>query len=175
MQQEADEETNVSSTKRNPNVIGEQVQGTDISEHENTAQRGLIGQTIILARLVELGKEVLLPWGDHRRYDIAYYEPAERDHPARLVRIQCKVGWFYDDGAEIEFSTMSVLVKPGKGHVRRGYRGEIEYFAVYCPNNRKTYLIPVDDVPDGSKAKMRLKSAKNNQQQGILWAKDYEI
>jgi len=142
---------------------------------ENTAQRGLIGQTIILARLVELGKEVLLPWGDHRRYDIACYEPGDTFEAARLVRIQCKVGWFYDDGAGIEFSTMSVLVKPGKRHVRRGYRGEIEYFAVYCPDTGGVYLVPVDDVPDGSKARLRLKRTRNNQQQGILWAKDYEL
>ena len=137
-----------------------------IGNKENTAQRGLVGQTIILAKLVELGKEVLLPWGDHRRYDIAYYEPGDAFKAARLVRIQCKVGWFYDDEAGIEFSTMSVLVKPGKGHVRRGYRGEIEYFAVYCPDNGKIYLVPVDNVPDGSKAKLRLKRTKNNQQQG---------
>jgi PD-(D/E)XK endonuclease len=93
---------------------------------ENTAQRGLVGQTIILARLVELGKEVLLPWGDHRRYDIAYCEQGDAFRVARLVRIQCKLGWFYDEGAGIEFSTMSILVKPGKGHIRRGYRGDIE-------------------------------------------------
>lgn len=147
-----------------------------VSENrENTAQRGLIGQTIILARLVELGKEVLLPWGDHRRYDIAYYEAGDVRNNARLVRVQCKVGWLYDDGAGVEFNTMSVLVKPGKGHVRRGYRGEIEYFAVYCPDNGKIYFIPVDEVPDGSKARLRLKETRNNQQQGILWAKKYEL
>ncbi len=146
-----------------------------IGNKENTAQRGLVGQTIILAKLVEMGKEVLLPWGDHRRYDIAYYEPGDAFKAARLVRIQCKVGWFYDDEAGIEFSTISVLVKPGKGHVLGGYRGEIEYFAVYCPDNGKIYLIPEDNVPDGSKAKLRLKRTKNNQQQGILWAKDYEL
>lgn len=142
---------------------------------ENTARRGLIGQTIILAKLVELGKEVLLPWGDHLRYDVAYYEAGNAPDAGKLIRVQCKVGWFYDDGAGIEFSTMSVLVKPGRGHIRRGYRGEIEYFAVYCPENRKVYLVPVEDVPDCSKARLRLKTTKNNQQQGILWAKGYEI
>ncbi len=134
-----------------------------------------MGQTIILAKLVALGKGVLLPWGDHRRYDIAYYEAGDTLKAARLVRVQCKLGWLYDDGAGIEFSTMSVLVKPGKGHVRRGYRGEIEYFAVYCPDNTKIYFVPVNDVPDGSKARLRLMQTKNNQQQGILWAKNYEI
>jgi hypothetical protein len=70
---------------------------------------------------------------------------------------------------------MSVLVKPGSGHIRRGYRGDVEYFAVYCPDNGKIYFVPVNDVPDGSKAKLRLRLPKNNQQQGILWAKCYEL
>jgi hypothetical protein len=142
---------------------------------ENTAHRGLVGQTIILAKLVELGKEILLPWGDHRRYDLAYYESSDTSDVGKLIRVQCKVGWFYDDGAGVEFSTMSVLVKPGRGHIRRVYRGEIEYFAVYCPDNGKIYFNPVEDVPDGSKARLRLKTTKNNQQQGILWAKNYEL
>ncbi len=148
---------------------------TSFRDGENTAHRGLVGQTIILAKLVELGKEILLPWGDHRRYDIAYYESSDASDVGKLIRVQCKVGWFYDDGAGVEFSTMSVLVKPGRSHIRRGYRGEIEYFAVYCPDNGKIYFIPVEDVPDGSKARLRLKITKNNQQQGILWAKDYEL
>ena len=76
-----------------------------------------------------MGKEVLLLWGDHRRYDLAYYESEDgMSQVGKLVRVQCKVGWLYDNGAGVEFSTMSVLVKPGKQHVRRGYRGEIEFF-----------------------------------------------
>src|ERR1700675_514231 len=117
MQQESDEFTEVLTAKHHSNAMGGGAQGMMLAKlKENTAQRGLVGQTIVLARLVELGKEVLLPWGDHRRYDIAYYEPADSANAARLVRVQCKVGWFYDDVAGIEFSTMSVLVKPGKGH-----------------------------------------------------------
>lgn len=146
-----------------------------IRNEENTAHRGLVGHTMILAKLVELGKEVLLPWGDHLRYDLAYYETDDTTGIGKLIRVQCKVGWFYDDGAGIEFNTMSVLVKPGRGHIRRGYRGDVEYFAVYCPDNGKIYFVPVNDVPDGSKAKLRLRLPKNNQQQGILWAKCYEL
>jgi hypothetical protein len=89
-----------------------------VDKGDNTAQRGLVAQTIILARLVELGREVLLPWGDHRRYDLAYYErDANEPMIGKLVRVQCKLGWLYNDESGVEFSTMSVLVKPGGHHV----------------------------------------------------------
>ena len=39
---------------------------------ENTVSKGLVGHTAILNALVANGKEVLIPWGDHRRYDLAY-------------------------------------------------------------------------------------------------------
>ena len=37
---------------------------------ENTANKGLVGHTAVLNALVAAGKEVLIPWGDHRRYDL---------------------------------------------------------------------------------------------------------
>jgi PD-(D/E)XK nuclease superfamily protein len=49
-------------------------------EVKNTAQRGLEGQTAVLHKLVQLGYEVLLPWGDHLGYDLAYYVATEERH-----------------------------------------------------------------------------------------------
>jgi hypothetical protein len=46
---------------------------------------------------------------------------------------------------------------------------------VYSSELGKVYLIPVEDVPIGSKARLRVDAAKNHQQKGIKWAKDYEI
>ena len=36
----------------------------------DTSQQGLISQTAVLNRLVQLGFEVLLPWADHLGYDL---------------------------------------------------------------------------------------------------------
>lgn len=38
----------------------------------DTSQTGLVSQTAVLNRLVQLGFEVLLPWADHLGYDLAY-------------------------------------------------------------------------------------------------------
>lgn len=35
-------------------------------------------------------------------------------------------------------------------------------------------MFPVEIVPEGQ-AYLRLKKAKNNQEKGIIWAKDYEM
>lgn len=70
---------------------------------DNTASKGLTTQTIILAALVKKGYEVLLPWGDHRRYDLAYIESGIWFKGAQLVRVQCKTGWLYGDGDGLSF------------------------------------------------------------------------
>jgi hypothetical protein len=59
--------------------------------------------------------------------------------------------------------------------VRKGYVGEAEIFAVYIPDMEKIYLIPVDMVSIGSKAMLRLKKTRNNQEKGIQWARDFEL
>ncbi len=39
---------------------------------KNTAGRGLEAHTAILYALVAKGEEVLIPWADHLRYDLAF-------------------------------------------------------------------------------------------------------
>src|SRR5260370_18848622 len=49
---------------------------------KDTSQQGLISQTAILNRLVQLGFEVVLPWADHLGYDMAYYIVEEHRNSA---------------------------------------------------------------------------------------------
>ena len=74
---------------------------------DETARRGLAAHLAVAQRLVELGYEVLEPFGDHLRYDLAYYQPEERrllsKIPAELVRIQCKTGRLLE-GRSISFN-----------------------------------------------------------------------
>jgi hypothetical protein len=51
----------------------------------------------------------------------------------------------------------------------------LRLFGVYSPETGKVYLIPVEDVPMGSKGLLRLQPTKNNQQKGVKWAHMYEI
>lgn len=143
-----------------------------------TSKRGLEAHTAILHALVARGEEVLLPWADHLRYDLAFvrYEgglPSTKE--PRLYRVQCKAARLTDDGSCIAFNGYNIVPgENGRRAKRKGYRGEAEYFGVYSPDTGKCYLIPVDDVPI-TNVKLRLTKSRNNQEKGIRWAKDFEI
>ena len=135
----------------------------------NTSRKGEITESMILARLVQLGYECLIPWGHDHRYDIAI------DDDGKLVRIQCKTAHYNEKQGCLEFNTAITYARVGgKPHIRKGYKGEADYLAVYSPDTGKVYLVLVDDVPI-TEAKLRLNPSKNNQQKGVRWAKDYEI
>jgi len=145
---------------------------------ENTANKGLIGHTAVLNALVAAGKEVLLPWGDHRRYDLAYIEPGEliMNSEPRLIRVQCKVARISPNGGYITFNPYSVMPgEKGRRSVKKGYEGDAEMFGIYSLYTGKVYLVPVREVPSGGDVNLRLIKAKNNQEKGIHWARDYEL
>jgi hypothetical protein len=145
---------------------------------ENTANKGLVGHTAILNALVAAGKEVLIPWGDHRRYDLAYIEVGEliKNGEPRLIRVQCKVARISPDGGYITFNAYSVMPgEKGRRSVKKGYEGDAEMFGIYSPDTGKIYLVPVSEVPSGENINLRLLNAKNNQWKKIRWAKNYEL
>jgi len=138
----------------------------------NKKALGERSQAIIIFKLLEAGYNVLTPYGDNTRYDLVI-EDADR----QFWRVQCKTGWIEDDGALIEFATASSYyhTRAGRtGYGRRDYRGQIEYFAVYCPEMKKVYLVPIDHVGTAN-AKLRLVPTKNKQEKNVRWAKDYEL
>jgi len=150
----------------------------------NTTKNGLISQTAVLNRLVQLGYEVLLPWSPDSGYDLAYYVEKEEHHfgffihtESQLVRVQCKTAWLVKDGAALMFNTSTVST--GGADVwkkkKSGYRNRADWFGVYSLNTGKVYMISVWDAPDASDMILRLTPPKNNQSRGVKWAKDYEL
>ncbi len=117
-------------------------------------------------------------------YDLAYYVETEERHfgffthkESQLVRVQCKLAWLSKDGAYLIFNTSTVSMG-GAGVWKKkksGYRGRADWFGVYSPDTGKVYMVSVWDVPDASNTNLRLLPPKNNQEQGVRWAKDYEI
>ncbi len=126
-------------------------------------------EAAIIARLVELDYEVLQPFGDNSRYDLVI-----EDADGQFWRVQCKTGWIDEEQGVIKFATASSYNHTMKNKGWKHYRGQIDYFAVYCPEIRKTYLISVDEV-GVTQANLRLTPPKNGQEKNVRWAKDYEI
>jgi len=164
----------------------------------DTSQQGLISQTAVLNRVVQLGFEVLLPWADHPGYDLAYYTVEEHrsfgffvQEEAHLVRIQVKTGRITKDKSCIEFNTGSISAGK-RGNVKKGYLGKAEYFAIYVPDTGGMYKVPVDKAPQRKDMTLRFKEAgviRSNGRQswhvsyeeavrsGVKynWAEDYEL
>src|SRR5213080_1190564 len=97
---------------------------------------GEISEAAIITRFLQLGYVVLTPYGGNQRYDLVIEDADEQ-----FWRVQCKTAQI-DNGAVIRFDTAHHNVT-GKNRQRRHYRGQCDYFAVYCQELNKVYLIPV--------------------------------
>ena len=127
-------------------------------------------QAYILAKLLEIGYNVLTPYGDNTRYDLVI-----EDADGKFWRVQCKTG--RSNGEYINFAPASLYYHTRAGrttHGSKSYHGQIDYFAVYCPENKGVYLIPVDHAGI-SQMNLRLTPTQNNQEKNVHWAKDYEL
>jgi PD-(D/E)XK nuclease superfamily protein len=109
---------------------------------------------------------VLTPYGGSERYNLVI-----EDADGQFWRVQCKTGWF-ENGA-IYFDTANHNVT-GKKRDWRHYRGQCEYFAVYCPDLSRVYLVPIDQV-GRTRAHLEIEPTKDNQEKNVRWARDYEL
>jgi hypothetical protein len=88
-----------------------------------------------------------------------------------LVRVQCKTGRLRN--GTVRLNACSVRSNT-KQVFRRTYLGEIDYFAVYCPDNRRVYMVPCIGETPGEPT-LRIDPAINRQSDGIRWAADYAL
>jgi hypothetical protein len=126
---------------------------------------GLRTEAAILAELVRRGYQVLIPFGTNQRYDLVL------DLGGTFMRAQCKTGRLRQGC--VLFNTNSVRVNT-QGWFTRGYFGEAEIFLIYCPETERIYAVPVDEAP-ASSGSLRVKPTRNGQEDGIRWARDYEL
>lgn len=133
----------------------------------DTSSIGEVSRWQIIAALTRRGKQLLLPVGDHLRYDLGI------DDEGTFLRIQCKTGRLRNGTVRFPTCSFTSRRQPGT-YVRRSYRGEIELFGVYCPDNGKCYLVPVEKIGT-NEACLRIVPPRNGQKTRIHWAEDYEI
>jgi hypothetical protein len=100
--------------------------------------------------------------GENQRYDLVVQGESEE-----FLRVQCKTGRL-KDGAVV-FATRSS--SHGK---KQHYRGQADPFGVYCPENGKVYLVPVEKTTV-TEGRLRITRPKNNQSKGVVWAKEFEV
>jgi hypothetical protein len=135
----------------------------------NTSRVGEVTTARVLAALVALGKRVWLPFGDSSRSDLVIEE-----EDGRFLRVQCKTGRIIRGAIYFPTSSTVARSRTGTKTIRRSYRGEIDYFGVFCPDNNNVYLVPTEDVPI-TNAWLRVEPPRNNQQTRLIWASQYEL
>lgn len=114
----------------------------------------------------KLGVPVAKPLDD-QRYDLVL------DLGSRFLRVQCK--WSRRVGDVIVIRTRTCR-RAREGLIHRGYApDEIDAIAAYCPENGKSYLLPVELSVQRMAVQLRLAPTKNNQSAGIRWAPEFEF
>ena len=132
----------------------------------DTKRKGDISEMRVAIALIDAGYLVSKPYGENCRYDLI------ADDGYRLLRVQVKTGRIR--GEVVMFNCCST-----HGHRRtdiksRPYIGQIEYLAVYCPDNGKVYFVPEADLTR-AKIQLRLAPTRNNMAKTIRWASRYEL
>ena len=140
------------------NEIGYKDVKTDKTKNYNPKLIGDISEVQIIAQFVSAGKIVCIPFGENQRYDLIV------DEDGKLYRIQCKTAQYH--GTKLVFPTCSVSHKK----VRKGYRGQVELFAVYFKDKNQVFLICPEKCATGYMT-LQLKSFGSNGKQTL--AKDY--
>ena len=125
---------------------------------------------MVLARLLEVYPQVLIPFGENQRYDLVI------EDGDRFIRVQCKTGRLRN--GVIRFNACSVTYhhpsNQGTKEYKRDYRGSAELFGVYCRQVGQVYLVPVEEVGT-REGILRIEPTRNAQGKKVRWARDFEL
>jgi hypothetical protein len=126
--------------------------------------KGVVGLAQVVADLVEKGLVVFLPIADTDVIDLL----AVNDEGI-VKRFQVKYRAKDNTGCVV-VPTQSVI----NGKKRAIDKTRLDYFGIYCPDNRKVYYIPIADF--GNKTALTLRIDEPIQRQNtMIYASDYEI
>jgi hypothetical protein len=125
----------------------------------------------VVFALLAAGWDVLFNNYRVKRYDIVI-----EDAEGRFYRVQCKTGQLTHGAVFFRpVSLRAAKEETGWRRITATYEGDIDYFGVYCPDNGKVYLIPIEDVTTKAACYLRIEPPNNNQRKRIRWAKEYEV
>jgi hypothetical protein len=130
----------------------------------DTKSVGDLSEAALLYAFVHMGYRIAVPWGENHRYDLI----VEID--GRLLKVQVKTGRLRM--GSIWFNAYSSHVHRNGG--ARSYKGEADYFGVYCPDVRRVFLVPVEDVTE-NRGCLRWDRTKNSQSRKIRRADPYAL
>ncbi len=133
----------------------------------NSKRIGNIGEAKVLAKFVEMGIPIYIPFGDDEKADLI----AEFD--GKLNKIQVKTSIKSKNGCSI-FDLTSSTVHRTNGERRKYLNSEIDYFALYSLDRDKIYLMKVPDNPM-SAITIRFEDTKSGMKSRVNYESDFLI
>ena len=128
---------------------------------------GNIGEAKVLAKFVEMGIPIYIPFGDDEKADLI----AEFD--GKLNKIQVKTSIKSKNGCSI-FDLTSSTAHRTNGERRKYLNSEIDYFALYSLDRDKIYLMKVPDNPM-SAITIRFEDTKSGMKSRVNYESDFLI
>lgn len=133
----------------------------------NSKRIGNIGEAKVLAKFVEMGIPIYIPFGDDEKADLI----AEFD--GKLNKIQVKTSIKSKNGCSIFDLTSSTAYRTN-GERRKYLNSEIDYFALYSLDRDKIYLMKVPDNPM-SAITIRFEDTKSGMKSRVNYESDFLI
>lgn len=125
--------------------------------------KGEITELFVAAELYKAGFAISIPYGENHRYDLVIEINGD------LKKVQCKACRYYESSLTFDLCGQTIT----KGKTGGDYQGEIDFFATYCFETRKAYLMPITQVGKRS-ISLRITPPKNGNKH-YKYAKDYEV
>lgn len=129
-----------------------------------TKEKGDLGHMKCVADLMQKGYKILFPFGEDWKFDIVVYSEG------KFLRVQCK----YDNG-KID-GVVRVKCRSTNNWTNYKYTNrDIDFIAVYHEPTKSCYYVPANLLGDKGRSSiyLRIKPVKNNQQTGVLLAKNF--
>lgn len=134
-----------------------------------TKDKGNIGEAKVAADLLSRGYSIAHPVGDNLPFDLVLFTET-----FDFKKIQVKYSKARP-GGHLEFKTISTTENTKRRFIRRYSPGQVDIFAIYCPDTDEVYYVPAEEViAHSSSFRLKIGEAKNNQKKGIRFCKYYK-
>ena len=138
--------------------------------HYDPNRIGAVSQAKVLSALTAAGKVVLIPCVHVRPYDFVIEDGGS------FFRVQCKTGRMFRGAVYFPAHRLRAARRDtGWKRCVTDYKGEVDFFGVYCPDNGSVYLVPISDLAPSRICALRVTPPKNNQMKRIRWADEYLV
>lgn len=132
----------------------------------NTKTIGNKAEAVIISEFCKNDVPVLIPFGDNEKYDVVF------EKNKTFFSVQIKHGRIINNCIVAD-----IRHRHGIKRVEyETYFDKVDFIAIYCSENNKSYLINLKKFGNKTMVMLRIERPKNNSSiSTVIWAKDYEF